>query len=108
MLNAFLHVVLNINVCWQVCTHHAIMIKIHSSVFFIFYLQSLPLSQIELILEACLWHHTDPGPSHDCLIDSSVSAQTGLVSYLRPALRELSSVRHCFDAGAQDADKNDS
>ncbi len=43
-----------------------------------------------------MWHHTDLGPSHDSLIDRSVSAQTGLVSYLRPALSELSSVRHCF------------
>ncbi len=43
--------------------------------------------------------------SHDSLIDSSVSAQTGLVSYLRPALSELSSVCHCFTAGA-DVDKN--
>ncbi|KTG05729.1 hypothetical protein cypCar_00047455 [Cyprinus carpio] len=49
----------------------------------------------------------DTGPSHDSLIDSYVSAQTGLASYLRPALSELSSVCHCFDAGA-DVDKNDS
>ncbi len=31
-------------------------------------------------------------PTIDCLIDSSVSAQTGLVSYLRSALSERSSV----------------
>ncbi len=36
--------------------------------------------------------HTDGGPSHDCLIDSSISAQTTLVLYLRPVLSELSSV----------------
>ncbi len=41
-----------------------------------------------------MWCHTDGGPSHDCLIDTSSSAQTGLVSYLRPTLSELSSVHH--------------
>ncbi len=33
----------------------------------------------------------DGGPSHNCLIDSSVSAQTALVSYLRPTLSKRSS-----------------
>ncbi len=30
-----------------------------------------------------VWRHSDRGSSHDSLIDSSVSAQTALVSYLR-------------------------
>ncbi len=62
--------------------------KIHP-VFFFNLLICFPLSQIELFV---LWRHKIGGPSHDCLIDSSVLAQTALVSYLRPALSELSSV----------------
>ncbi len=56
--------------------------------FFFYLLKSLPLSQIEQI---SVWHHTDGGPAHDSLIDSSVSAQTALVSCLRPVLSEPSS-----------------
>ncbi len=78
-----------------VCVHnHPIIIKIHP-VFFFNLVKSFPLSQIEPISDACLCV-TQTGPSHDCLIDSSVSAQTGLVSYLSPALSELSSVRYCW------------
>ncbi len=91
-----------------VCVHnHPIMIKNTPSVFLFNLIKSFPLSQIEPISDACLCDVTQTGPSHDCLIDSSVSAQTGLVSYLGPALSELSSVRHCFTTGA-DVDKNDS
>ncbi len=71
-----------------------IMIKIHPV------LKSLPLSLIEPI---SVWHHMDEGHAHDSLIDSSVLAQTALVSYLRPEWAVIS----CFTAGA-DVDKNDS
>ncbi len=74
---------------------------------FFYLVKSFPLSKIEPISDACLCDVTLTGPSHDCLIDPSVSAQTGLVSYLRPALSELSSVRHCFTARA-DVDMNGS
>jgi len=88
-----------------VCVHnHLIMIKIHP-VFFFNLLKSLPLSQIKPISDACLCNVTRTGPSHNSLIDNSVSAQTGLAYYLRPPLSKLSSVRHCFDAGAG-VDKN--
>ncbi len=56
----------------------------------LFYLlKSLPLSQIEPI---SAFTHTDEGRSLNSLIDSRILAQTALVSYLRPALSELSSV----------------
>ncbi len=94
-----------------VCVHnHSIMIKIHPvCVFFFFFLvKSFPLSHIEPISnDLSLCDVTQTGPSNDSLIDSSISAQTGLVSYLRTALSELPSVCHCFTAGA-DVDKNGS
>ncbi len=52
-------------------------------------LKSLPLSQIEP--SVCVTSHRRR-PLPQLLIDRSVSAQTALVSYLRPALSELSSV----------------
>ncbi len=58
--------------------NHPIMIKIHRVL-----LKSLPLSQIEPI---SVWRHSDGGPAHYSLIDRSVSAQTALVSYLRPVI----------------------
>ncbi len=77
----------------SVCTQPSYNDKNPPSVFFFNLLKSLPLSQIEPISDACLCDcHTDPGPSHDCLI-------VWLVFYLRPALSDLSSVRHCFTAG---------
>ncbi len=65
------------------------MIKTHQVFYLFFYnlVKSFPLSQIEPISDACL---RDVTQTYDCLIDGSVSAQTGLVSYLRPALSELS------------------
>ncbi len=79
----------------SVCTQPPYNYKDPPSVFFNL-VKSFPLSQIEPISDACLCDITQTGPSHDCLIDSSVSAQTGLVSYLSPALSELSSVRYCW------------
>ncbi len=91
-----------------VCVHnHTIMIKIHPVFFFFNLIKSLPLSQIKQFSASCLCDVTQTQALPRLLIDSSVSAQTGLVSYLRPALSELLSVHHCFDAGA-DVDKNDS
>ncbi len=55
---------------------------------FFYLLKSLPLSQIEPI---SAFTHTDEGRSLNSLIDSRILAQTAL-SYLRPALSELSSV----------------
>ncbi len=49
-------------------------------------------------MPVCVTSHR-PRPSHDCWLT--------LALYLRPALSERSSVRHCFDAGA-DVDKNGS
>ncbi len=74
--------------CWQCVHNHPIMIKIHP-VFFCNLVKCFPLSQIEPYA-----HVTSHGwrPLPQLLIDSSVLAQTALVSYLRPALSELSSV----------------
>ncbi len=94
------------------CVHsNPTMIRIHP-VCFVFFsflnlVKSFPLSQIEPISDACLCDVTQTGPSHDSLIDSSVSAQTGLVPNLNLTLSELSSVHHCFTAGA-DVHKNGS
>ncbi len=71
------------------CTQPSYNDKNPSSVFFFNLLICFPLSQFELFV---LWRHKIGGPSHDCLIDSSVLAQTALVSHLRPALSELLSV----------------
>ncbi len=57
--------------------------------FFFYLLKYLPLSQIKP--SVCVTSH-GWSPLPRLLIDSSVSAQTALVSYLRPALSELSSV----------------
>ncbi len=95
MLHALLQVVWAEMCVSSVCTQPPYNDKNPPSV--VFYLvKSLPLSQIEPISDACLCDVTQTGPSHDSLIDSSVSAQTGLVSYLRPALSELSSVSSLF------------
>ncbi len=56
---------------------------------FFYLLKSLPLSQIEPSVHVTS-HRRRPLPR--LLIDSSILAQTALVSYLRPALSELSSV----------------
>ncbi len=91
-----------LNCVLAVCVHNRpVMIKFHTVSIY----NKIPFSQIELIADACLCDVTLTGPYHDCLIDSLVSAQTGLVFYLRPAQSQLSSVRHCFTAGA-DVDKN--
>ncbi len=72
-----------------VCVHkHPIMIKIHP-VFFFLSTKILSLSQIEPSVRVTS-HGRRPLPR--LLIDSSISAQTALVSYLRPALSELPSV----------------
>ncbi len=69
------------------CVHsNPTMIKIHP-VFYVLFcfinlVKSFPLSQIEPFSDACLCDVTQTGPSHDSLIDSSVSAQTGFVSNL--------------------------
>ncbi len=106
MLHALLQVVWTEMCVGSVCTQSPYNDKNPPSVFFFFnLLKSLPLSQIEPISDACLFDVTQAGPSHDSLIDNSVSAQTGLVSYLRPALSDLSSVHHCFTARA-DVDNN--
>ncbi len=77
-----------------VCVHnHPIMIKIYPVLFYL--VKSFPLSQIEPISDACLCDVT--WDSHDSWLT--------LAFYLRPALSELSSVRHCCDAGA-DVEKN--
>ncbi len=76
------------------CVHnHPIMIKIHP-VFLFFQSTKIIIPFSNRVDLRCLsvWRHTDPGPSHDCLI-------VWLVFYLRPALSDLSSVRHCFTAG---------
>ncbi len=62
------------------------MIKIHPVFFFL--LKSLPRSQIEPSVRVTS-HGRRPLPR---LLIDSISAQTALVSYLRPALSELSSV----------------
>ncbi len=89
MLHALLQAVWTEMYFGSVCTqwpYNEKKIKI-DPVFYLFYLLiSLPLSQIEPI---SVWRHTDRGPSHDSLIDSSVSAQTALVSYLRLGLQQL-------------------
>ncbi len=67
-----------------VCIHnHPIMIKIHPLFFFL--LKSLPRSQIEPSVRVTS-HGRRPLPR---LLIDSISAQTALVSYLRPALSEL-------------------
>ncbi len=68
-----------------VCVHnHPIMINNPPSVFlyiFFYLVKSFPVSQIKPISDdLSLCNVTQTGPSHDSLIDSSVSAQTGLVS----------------------------
>ncbi len=69
-----------------VCVHnHPIMIQIHPVFLFFNLLKSLPLSQIEPTS-----HGRRPRPR--VLIDRCVSAQTALVSFLRPGLSEPSSV----------------
>ncbi len=77
MLHALLQVVWTEMCVGSLCTQPPYNDKNLPSVFF-YLLKSLPLSQIE--------------PLPRLLIDSSISAQTALVSYLRPALSELSSV----------------
>ncbi len=59
------------------------------SVFFFIYSNLYPFLKSSRL---SVWRHTDGGLSHNSLIDSSISAQTALVSYFRPALSELSSV----------------
>ncbi len=62
------------------CVHnHPIMIKIHLVFCFLIQINKYPLFQIKPFSD------TDPGPSHDCWFT---------LFYLRPALSELSSVRH--------------
>ncbi len=95
MRHALLHVVWTEMCVGSVCTQPPYNDKNPPSVFYLF--KSFTLSQIEPISDACKCDsHKDPGPSHECLIDSR---QTGLVFYLRPALSEQSSFRHCFDTG---------
>ncbi len=71
------------------CTQPPYNDKNPPSVFFVISLNVFPFLKSSRL---SVWRHTDGGPSHDCLIDSSVLAQTTLVSYLIPALCELSSV----------------
>ncbi len=103
MLHALLQVVWTEMCVGSVCTQPLYNDK-NPPCFFLNLLRSLPLSQIELIRCLSVWRHMDEGRSHDSLIDSTVLAQTAVVSYLRPALRAVIS---CFTAGA-DVDKNDS
>ncbi len=63
---------------------------------FFYLVKSFPLSQIEPISDACLCDVTQSQALPRLLIDISISAQTGLVSYLRPALSELSSCLNAF------------
>ncbi len=73
-----------------VCVHnHPIMIQIHPVFLFFNLLKSLPLSQIEPSVRVTS-HGWRPRPR--VLIDRCVSAQTALVSFLRPVLSEPSSV----------------
>ncbi len=91
----------------SVCTQPPYNDKDPPSVFSFFYiwLNNFPLLKSSRSLMPVCVTSCRPRPSHDCLIDTSVLAQTGLVSHLRPALIELSSVCHCFNARA-DVDKN--
>ncbi len=75
-----------------VCVHnHPIMIKIHP-VFFFISLNHFPfLKSSRSQMPVCVTSHR-PKPSHDCWLTVAL--------YLRPALSELSSVCHCFNAGA--------
>ncbi len=83
------------------CTQPSYNDKNPSSVCFFNLLICFSLSQIELFV---LWCHKIGGPSHDCLIDSSVLAEcTGVLPQTRPEWAVVS----CFTAGA-DLDKNDS
>ncbi len=78
---------LNWNVCWQGVYTTPYNGKNPPSVsFFLNLYRFLKSSHLSV------WHHTDEGCSLDSLFDSSILAQTALVSYLRPALSELSSV----------------
>ncbi len=89
MLHAHFYKFFELKCVLAVCVHnHPKMIKIHPVLFF-YLLKSLPLSQIESSVHV-MSHGRRPLPR--LLIDSSVSAQTALVCYLRPALSELSSV----------------
>ncbi len=69
------------NVCFFISLNHFLFLKWSRSQMFV-----------------CVTSHR-PRPFHDCWLT--------LAFYLRPALSELSSVRHCFNAGA-DVDKNGS
>ncbi len=76
----------------SVCTKPPYNDKNPTSVFFVFFLlKSLPLSQIEIEPSVRVTSH-GWRPLLRLLIDSSILAQTALVSYLRPAMSELSSV----------------
>jgi len=86
MLRALLQVVWTELCVGSVCTQPPYNDKNPPSCFLFNLLKSFPLSQIEPISDV-----TSHGrrPSHDSLIDSSILAQTALVSYLRPAQSEL-------------------
>ncbi len=76
------------------------------SVFFLILLNNFPfLKSSRSQMPVCVTSHRQAPPTIVWL--TVAFQQTGLVSYLRPALSELSSVCHCFTAGA-DVDKNDS
>ncbi len=77
----------------SVCTQPPYNDKNPSSVFFFLSTKIFtPFSNRADLRCLSVWRHMDKGPSHDSLIDSIILAQTALVSYLRPALSELSSV----------------
>ncbi len=89
MLRALLEVVWTEMCVGSVFTQPPYNDKNPPSFFFFYLLNSLTLSQIKP--SVCVTSH-GRSPLPRLLIDSSVSAQTALVSYLRPALSELSSV----------------
>ncbi len=89
MLHSLLLVVWTELCVGSVCTQPPYNDKNPPSVLFLIYSNLYPFFKSSRL---SVWCHTDGGPSHNSLIDSSVSAQTALVSYLRPALSELSSV----------------
>ncbi len=82
------------------------MIKIHPVFFFILFFLKIftPFSNRADLRCLSVWCHTDEGRSHNSLIDTSVLAQTTLVS---TQTRPEWAVINCFTAGA-DVDKNDS
>ncbi len=80
-----------------VCTQPPYNGKNPPCVFFFFLIS--PVSYQAILRCLSVWRHTYPGLSHYCWLT--------LAFYLRPALSELSSVRHCFDARAG-VDKNGS